>query len=270
MKNLNINEIRKEAIITIIGARCSGKTTLILDYFNHRDDFSYGAIISSSNKYTHEFDSHFKSNMIYDECTPELITKIIEHQRLMIVNKTNINSKGFLVFDDYNFNRDFWLLPHIKELFYNSRQLNITIIISSCYQLHFPPNIRCNFDYIFILGRITKIIRMQNIYKYYGDIFKTYDEFKQTITKYINTEVYNCLVIDILHENIYKYIADIHNKSFNTFKICSDKLCYICDMYTKMSKCVKCIKCYRFSCLHHKTQSHGVSLFNLCRAYLNE
>ena len=75
-----------------------------------------------------------------------------------------------------------------KELLYNSRHHGITLLVISrdCY---FSPELRHNFDYIFV-AQTDDISEQEKIYDYYFGIFPTIDSFKNVYDQITNNDDY--------------------------------------------------------------------------------
>jgi len=71
---------------------------------------------------------------------------------------------------------------HINELIYNGIFYHITTILTSEYA-QFSPEIRSNFDYVFLLA--CDEIRCKNLYDYYGNtrLFPSFNIFKKVFNK---------------------------------------------------------------------------------------
>jgi hypothetical protein len=99
--------------------------------------------------------------------------------------------KMLIVFDDCFFsNTD--ITKCIRDIIYNGRHYNISIILSTQYPLALSPRLRTNLDYVFLFAdncTPTKKI----LHDHYAGMFPTFEKFKDTLSKV--TTNYNSLVI---------------------------------------------------------------------------
>ena len=100
-----------------------------------------------------------------------------------------------------------------KELFFNGRHHHISFILTMQFALGIPPEMRSNFDYIFLLAE-DFISNRKRLYDHYAGMFPTFEMFCQVMDQC--TENYECLVINNnaksnkLEDQVYWYKADTH------------------------------------------------------------
>jgi hypothetical protein len=71
--------------------------------------------------------------------------------------------------------------PNILELFFNGRHHHISFILTMQYSVGIPPEMRSNFDYIFLLAEDI-ISNRKRLYEHYAGMFPTFDIFQQVFT----------------------------------------------------------------------------------------
>lgn len=128
-----------------------------------------------------------------------------KNQLKKIINAQILKSKELLIiFDLSTYENIFFRSASIKQLHSNSRDSNISCILSTPTYL-MPPIICVNSDYIFIF-RQNCLSRNYYLYNYYGSLIKNRETFYKMLTVNINTN-YKCLVIDNITQSkdTYKY-----------------------------------------------------------------
>ena len=95
--------------------------------------------------------------------------------------------------DDCLASKGSWMKdPNITELFYNARHYGLTLIITMQFPLGIPPELRCNFDYIF-LAREDYHSNLKRLRDHYCGMFPSLDIFKQTFAQL--TDDYGLMVV---------------------------------------------------------------------------
>ena len=108
--------------------------------------------------------------------------KKLKDDRLMLVMDDCMSSKGGWIKDE-----------NILELFFNGRHHHMSFILTMQYAVGIPPELRSNFDYIFLLGE-DFISNRKRLYEHYAGMFPSFDIFQQVFSTV--TENYGCMVIN--------------------------------------------------------------------------
>ena len=118
----------------------------------------------------------------------------------------------------YNLCNDFnkWINdPNILELFFNGRHHHISFILTMQYSVGIPPEMRSNFDYIFLLAE-DSFSNIKRMHEHYAGMFPTFQMFCQFMDQC--TENYECVVIDNkiqsnkLEDTIFWYKGEVHGE----------------------------------------------------------
>lgn len=132
----------------------------------------------------HEISKNKQSNNnnIYNNCKgavlkgfdKEILTALVDGQKYskFQTHKTVILDNCFT---DNSILKDNDLL----DFFYNSRHYNTSYVLSTNNTLSIPPEIRCNFDMIFLLPEESDE-NIKKLHRFYGGYFEEYAFFKQT------------------------------------------------------------------------------------------
>ena len=100
----------------------------------------------------------------------------------------------FLLMDDCMSSKGSWVKEEqILELFFNGRHHKISFILTMQYAIGIPPEMRSNFDYIFLLAE-DFISNRKRLYEHYAGMFPSFDVFQQVFTQV--TADYGCMVIN--------------------------------------------------------------------------
>jgi len=116
-----------------------------------------------------------------------------------------------------------WLKdPNILELFFNGRHHHISFILTMQYAVGIPPEMRSNFDYIFLLAEDI-ISNRKRLYEHYAGMFPSFDVFQQVFTEV--TENYGIMVINnrIHSKNITDKVYWYKAKEVPKFKVGCNK-----------------------------------------------
>lgn len=236
-KNVDGNSIN-----FIIGCRGSGKSWLIQDLikkYHEKDNFNEIHIISPINK-TMNFYPNFLPNVSnYNDIS--IVEKIIEKQ---IKNRKN---RIALVLDDcINIHNERKIL---EKLVLNSRLCYITLFIAVQQPLGIAPDVRYNFDYIFLFYDDVHN-NQTRLYDHYCNNFPSFEDF-QTVFK---ETAQNFKSLVVVQKGNAKKLLNINNK-FKFYKSTNKNMIYIKNFITdnELSK-----KIYEYN-----ANSIGVKFFAL-------
>lgn len=185
--------------IIIIGSRGSGKSWIIREILTYFKDIPK-SIISPSEKNTFFYDkSIINSYNTYDNVIIENIfadQEIIRKKQNLLENK--IDTRKILILDDCLCINNIIKNETFTQLVLNGRSAKIMYILATQYSLGFPPDLRENFDYIFLLGT-DLLSEIKRNYEYYGKIFPSFEIFRQIFRQL--TEDYGVMIIDNRNRN---------------------------------------------------------------------
>jgi hypothetical protein len=147
----------------------------------------------------------FYSNFIPDsyvhyEFSGELVKRILQRQ-IFIIEKAKerakigkkTNTKAFIVMDDCLADKGNWAKDKmISELLFNGRHYEIMYILTMQYPLGIKPELRSNFDYIFLLADDT-YSNQKRLHEHYAGMFPNFEAFKQVFGQL--TADFGCMVI---------------------------------------------------------------------------
>lgn len=172
--------------IVMIAKRGSGKSWVVRAILEYLKDLPAGCIISPTDLGNPFYGSFFPEAYIHYEFKPEIIKKILDRQRIIkkkIKSGKNIDPRCYIIMDDCLASKGAWIKdPDLKHIFFNGRHEAITYILTMQFSLGITPELRSNFDYIFLLAD-DMISNVKRLYDHYAGMFPTFDSFRQVFTQ---------------------------------------------------------------------------------------
>jgi len=190
--------------IAMIAKSGSGKSWVIREilYYLSKTNIPCGTIIAPTDKMTKFYNDIVPPCYIHHEYKENIIPKLLHRQKLIIEKKQQrikdgkkpIDPRGFLVMDDCMSSKHLWLKdPHVLSIFNEGRHFQLTFILAMQYAIGIQPELRSNFDFVFLLGEDTYSSR-RKIHEHYAGIFPKFDIFDQVFSQV--TDNYGCMVLD--------------------------------------------------------------------------
>jgi hypothetical protein len=188
--------------IAMIAKSGSGKSWVIRDIMYYMRSIPCGSIIAPTDKMTGFFNSFCPPSFIFHEYKENIIPKILARQRFILdknqkrkeKKKKIYDPRTFLIMDDCMSSKHLWLKdPNVLSIFNEGRHYQLTFILSMQYSLGIQPELRSNFDYVFLLGE-DFINNRKKLYEHYAGMFPTRDVFDQVFLQV--TDNYGCMVIN--------------------------------------------------------------------------
>jgi hypothetical protein len=231
IKQFNINEMVDHCTIAMIAKRATGKSFLTREIMYQKKNIASAIAISRTEKLNSFYSEFIPDSYIYSEYSSDILARIYERQSKMCEdNKKRIkdgkkqkNDSIMLIMDDCMSSKGTWLKdPNILELFFNGRHHHLSFILTMQYSVGIPPEMRSNFDYIFLLAEDT-ISNRKRLYEHYAGMFPTFDIFQQVFSDI--TENYGIMVIDnrVHSKNLTDKVFWYKAKNVPTFKIGCNK-----------------------------------------------
>lgn len=194
------NMVENPAMV-MIAKRGSGKSVLVKDILFHFSSIPVGIIIAPSDKMDCFYGKFFPQSFIFYDYKSEIIERLLTRQKKIkaknderIKNgKSPIDTRAFIVMDDCLSQKSEWGKDDvIKELLFNGRHYDIMYILTMQYPLGIIPELRTNFDYIFLLADDFGS-NQKRMYEHYAGMFQNLEHFKQVFMQL--TTDYGSMVI---------------------------------------------------------------------------
>lgn len=190
--------------INIIAKSGCGKSWLVRDLLDYVGDIPVCMIICPYDGMTKFYEKNFPNcaSCIYHQYEEGLIGKVLARQKMILrenekrikEGKKPIDPRCVFIMDDCMSSKHLWLKdPSFLELMTCGRFYQITFILTMQYSLGIQPELRCNFDHVFLLGEYF-INNKKKLYKHYAGMFPSKDTFFQVFDQI--TDDYGCMVIN--------------------------------------------------------------------------
>ncbi len=223
LKKFNMNMIKDDSVVVMIGKRNTGKSFLTKDLLYNHQDLPAGTVISPTEHANRFYSDIVPPIFIHSEYDAKITAEFMNRQKSLKKRITSgdkdIDGRAFLIMDDCLYDNDWKKDKIIREIFMNGRHYNIFFLLLMQYAIGIPPNLRTNIDWVFIL-RENNWQNRRKLYECYAGMFNTFDMFCQTMDAC--TENYECLVIhngsksNRIEEQVYWYKGTSHDN----FRVC--------------------------------------------------
>ena len=202
IKRFDIKSMPDNVTIAMIAKRASGKSYLTKEILFHKRDIPTTVAISKTEKLNKFYADFIPDIYIFNEYDNKILNKIYQRQSLMSEDneqkkkegKKSKDPRAMLIMDDCMSSKGSWVKEQpITELFFNGRHHNLSFILTMQFPLGIPPEMRSNFDYIFLLAD-DFISNRKRLYDHYAGMFPDFNTFQQVFLDL--TENYGCMVIN--------------------------------------------------------------------------
>jgi hypothetical protein len=188
IKEFQLESMCENPAIVMIAKRASGKSWVSRSILKHFKNIPVGIVIAPTEKMsTPPFYSEFiPDTYIHYEYKSEIIEKLIYRQDKMIEKQQErekegkiIDPRAFILMDDCLSKKGSWMKDQpIMELLFNGRHYRLMYLLTMQFPLGITPELRCNFDYIFLLSE-DFYSNLKRLYDHYAGMFPTFDSFRQ-------------------------------------------------------------------------------------------
>jgi hypothetical protein len=235
LKQFDLKKMVDHATIAMIAKRGSGKSWVCRNIMEQKKNIPAAIVISPTEKLNSFYGNFIPPIYIYNKYDSSILSRVYGRQAQMMEDNKIRVAKGkktkddrlFLIMDDCMSSKGKWLKDdQILELFFNGRHHHVSFILTMQFSLGIPPELRSNFDYIFLLGE-DFISNRKRLYEHYAGMFPTFDIFQQVFNEV--TSDFGCMVINNkihskkLEEKVFWFKAtptakfDIGNKFYKKY-----------------------------------------------------
>ena len=202
IKRFNIKDMPDNVTIALIAKRASGKSYLTREILFHKKEIPTTIAISKTEKLNKFYGEFIPDLYIYDNYNSAILNKLFARQGRMNDDNSRRKKNGkkvkddrvILIMDDCMSSKGTWVKEEqILELFFNGRHHHLSFILTMQYSIGIPPEMRSNFDYIFLLAE-DFISNRKRLYDHYAGMFPSFDVFQQVFSQV--TADYGCMVIN--------------------------------------------------------------------------
>lgn len=200
IEQFSLGDMCKNPSILMIAKRGSGKSWITKAILQKYCDIPVGLVISPTERDDPFFSDFFPDTYIFYKYESKIIKKLLIRQKIMLKKMREkkregkyIDPRGIIVMDDCLADKGSWAKdPLLYDLLFNGRHRQITYILTMQYVLGIKPELRSNFDYIFLLAE-DYISVLKRIYEHYAGMFPDFNSFRQIFKQL--TEDYGAMVI---------------------------------------------------------------------------
>jgi hypothetical protein len=179
--------------IIIIAKRGSGKSVLCKALLQLYKDIPVGIIISPTDRMNCFYGDFFPQVFIHYNYRSSKIQKILQRQlyitklsKELKLKKKKIDTRCFIIMDDCLADNGTWAKDQpVRELLMNGRHYHIMYILIMQYPLGIKPDLRSQFDYIFLLAE-DFISNQKRMHDHYAGMFPDFKSFQQVYRQLTN------------------------------------------------------------------------------------
>lgn len=204
---------------------------VIRDIMYHCQKIPQGIVFSGTERASPFFGDFIPDTFIYDEYKNEVVEKVLKRQEAKIeYAKKKYNSRDgkvpennmFIIMDDLMDKNNIWKTSDtLRTIFFNGRHYNIFFIIALQYLKSITPDMRSNFDYVFMFNTVGLEMR-RKIYNDYGAVIKSFEHFCNILDEC--TVDHSCLVIKTIGTGIKDQVFWYKAKLRENFKVGSSSI----------------------------------------------
>jgi hypothetical protein len=184
----------------MIAKRGSGKSWVCRAIIRHFNYLPGGVIIAKTERMSCFYGKFFPDTYIHYEYKSEILDNLLYRQEIIIEKckekykeGKKVDPRAFLLMDDCLASKGTWMSDGpVLEVFYNGRHYQLLFILTMQFPLGIRPELRCNFDYIFLLAD-DFYSNQKRLYDHYAGMFPSFDFFRQVFLQL--TDEFGCMVI---------------------------------------------------------------------------
>jgi hypothetical protein len=217
--------------IAIIAPSGSGKSWVVRSLMHKMRDIPCGVVIAPTDGVSRFFDDFVPKLYIHHEYRPNIIPALIDRQKKMIkknqerekLGKKLLDPRAFLIMDDCMADKDKWRKdPIFLELMNQGRHYKITFILTMQYSIGIQPELRSQFNYVFLLGDDVASNR-KKIWEHWAGVFPKQDLFEKVFAHATNN--FGSLVVNnrIKSMDLTQKVFWFKAKKVNDFMVGSKK-----------------------------------------------
>jgi len=187
--------------IVMVGRRGTGKSYVVRHILYHNRHIPCGMIISPTDKLDPFFKFFFPDIYIHYDINSDLFKKVLDRQMIIIEKSRDkikqgkkLDPSSILIMDDCLSRKKSWAKDeNIFEILMNGRHYRLTYILTMQTPLGICPELRLNFDYVFLL-REDSAINRKKLWANYASIFTKLFYFEKALSTC--TANNGCMVLD--------------------------------------------------------------------------
>ena len=203
-KEFNIRDMVDHPTIVMIAKRGSGKSYLVRDVLyniNQSKRIPVGTIVSETELESPFYKNFFPDLYIHYEIKPGFLMELIKRQKIMIAKskikksqQKKVDPTAVLIMDDMLADKKSWAKDvAIRKIMMNGRHLKLVFILTMQAPLGIDPQLRDNFDYVFLYPP-ENINNLKKQWENYAGCIPDIRLFNRILTKL--TEDYKVMLVN--------------------------------------------------------------------------
>ena len=176
--------------ILIIGS--TNKNSVIKDLLYNLRSIQHSIVFAPTTS-TNFYNDILPSCNIHNEYSDKIMDNVFNRQSKLLNTLNLTDERTLVVLDDCIHSNIFFNSNNIRSLYLEGRCWSLSSILTIPYPISIQPEIRCKFDYVFLLPD-NDINHRKKIFDYYGDVFCKFEYFNYVFS--CITENNGCMVIN--------------------------------------------------------------------------
>ncbi len=224
-QKFDLKKLTCGTLATFIGKRGSGKSYLMREFFYLNRKNINNVVVFSSTEGENQFYSEFvPKSFIHTTLDIDHLQKIFDCQKKHIVDQRALCRKNgveykektwkdnlLIIIDDFMHKKNLFNTETMKNITFNGRHSNLTVIIMIQYSMVLSPEYRTQVD-VSCIFKETIIANKKRLYEYWAGFFPTYREFERILEKM--TANYECMVVKLTNTDAQSAKGGIENMCF--------------------------------------------------------
>lgn len=222
LRKFDMRTMGKGKISLFVARRGMGKSTVLMDaLWHYRKKHDSAMAISPTEESTEQLGECIAPSFIYteyDDC-PALARAVAFGKKEAKTRKRlgpSYDMRNMLVvLEDCTYHKGLKRDQELRRILMNGRHWGITLLMTMQYAMDLGPDMRTQFDYVFVLMEKSRQNR-KRLYDNWFGVVPTFDMFDQMMN--MCTQNYGCLVLDNtsrssrIEDNVFWYRAKQHPK----------------------------------------------------------
>jgi hypothetical protein len=133
LKKFNMNMVKDDSVVVMIGKRNTGKSFLTRDLLYHHQELPAGTVISPTENANKFYSEIVPPIFIHDEYDNKITDEFMKRQKQLkkriVGGEKEIDNRAFLIMDDCLYDNDWKKDKRIREIFMNGRHWGILFIL---------------------------------------------------------------------------------------------------------------------------------------------
>lgn len=217
VSSFDLDAMKMNSIIVIIGKRCSGKSTLIRDFARrHQRRFDHAVGMSNCESTREDFEKYIPTSNILP-FTVDHVCALVAEQRLLTERRLLLRRTLLILEDGFFAQNKIFYDKIFQDIAYNGRNFNLTLVVSLPYCIDLPSFFRCQVDYCFVFEEINRFNKRRlydNFFGCFQDLASFEKVFDQYATNFQSVVLDNSSGFSSDNNNIFYYKANMNVTQF--------------------------------------------------------